>query len=254
MIVLIVCLSQYKKGCIAPPWNILIIVVRYFFPTFENDGLLCGLPDDDDEEEYDDITVFGSYDGINCEIHGFNHSHCGKSGNYSNWNYNVETEHDDSNNICNEDNNGGSVVGHDKQSDINCGEQFVVHGGDGQQHDKNNENDIKNEPNNDTDFPAVLVNNGNGDNEKQEDDKCVSNEADDDHDRNVGHDAKNDFNKDNNLSQALIVNVAGDEDHGDDGDIQNTTVSEASGSQKTVDDTDSCDNQEDQSECEIDSV
>ena len=160
-------------------------------------------------------------------------------------NYNVENERD-IDNIYREDNNGGgtayshAMVGNDKQPDIDCRE---IDGGDGRQHDKNNENDTKNESSQVTDFPVVLVNNDDGDDEKKEDNKCFSKGVDDDHDRNAGHDTKNDFDKDNNLSPALVVNVIGCEDHSDDGVIQ-----------KSVDGTDPCENQENQTECKIDSV
>ena len=212
MFALIVCLIQHKKSCLTQ-----LVVVRYFFPTFENDGLLCGLPDDDDDdaEEENVGRVCEHNDGVNCWIHGLDHR--GKSANYSNMNYNVESEHSDSINI---DNNDGvhAVVGNDKQPDKNCSETDC---GVDRNHGKNNENDTKNESNEGIDCLVVLVNNDDR-NDKQTDDSYISKDIDGDHNRNVG------------LSETLVVNAGGGEDHADDGESKNYPVNGTSSCTKRV--------------------
>ena len=105
-----------------------------------------------------------------------------------------------------------AMGGTDTQPDNKCGSDDC---GDDGTHAKNVKHGTENEVNQEIDFPAVMVNNDDGEvcdhamggTDKQPDNKCGSNDSGDDdgeHDGNVGHHSENKLDNDND-SHAMLV-------------------------------------------------
>ena len=54
---------DWEATCCAH-WLFVVAVFRYFFPTYENDTLLCSLEDDEDEDDDDDERKEEATDNI----------------------------------------------------------------------------------------------------------------------------------------------------------------------------------------------
>jgi hypothetical protein len=200
----------------------LLVVIRYFFPTFENDGLLCGLPDDDDDDDDDDdnesdddceSTVCGN-DDVNCAIPtGQLHLTRGNVKTDSEMSCNIIKNENSGINICQKDDNSNpdAMVGIDEESpDEKCGSSKSDD--DDCEHDTEVRSDLNDE--NDLAASLLLDNNdgakdydhvGNGNDELP--DKCTSNDGDD---QNVDQ-TKNEINNEDESSAVFVNNDDGDE-------------------------------------------